>query len=109
MAWPDLRRLAQSAGLSTFGEEATFEPAGGAPVAARGIFNSDHVRIDLSTGGSVSGNGAMLELRLTDLPTIPLANKDTVIVRGQRYQIRDVQKDSDGMVQLLLTGAKRMD
>src|SRR6185369_5180934 len=109
MAWPNLRRLAQSAGLATFGEDVTFEPAGGAPVDARGIFNDEPVAINLSTGAQVSANSPMLELRLSDLPTIPLANKDTVIVRGQRWQIRDVQKDSDGMAQLLLTGAKRMD
>ncbi len=109
MAWPSLAKLAQAAGLSTFGEDVTFEPAGGAPVAARGIFNDSHVRLDLSTGAQVSSNDPMLELRLADIPRIPLANRDTVVVRGQRYSIRDVQKDSDGMAQLLLTGAKRLD
>jgi len=112
MGWAENSAALRAANLAVHGETIVFEPAdGGAPatIPNGGIFRSAHVAIDLNSGATVSSNQPLLDIDPALLPSLPVAHKSFVTVRGKRYVVQDVQPDGEGMLTLQLSTKPRVD
>lgn len=104
MAWGRLLEAADRAAMEHLGgETVTYKPGTGAPVPVIGIFDEAYVLADASDA-RVSSSGPAVFFRLADLPSDP--DTDTgvveVTVGGKTYRRREVKKDGQGGVLLLL-------
>lgn len=108
MAFPDLLAAADRAALQHLGGPVRYTPSpiNGDAVDVTGIFDAAAVHQDVGQAGLVS-QGPQVFLRLADLPVDPEDDDPTVVVAGNEYRVREVQKDGQGGVLLLLhrTGA----
>lgn len=83
------------------GTSATCTPEGGDPVEVTGNFDEAYQRLDIGTPG-VSTTTPSLFLVLSDLPSDPAEVEYAIEVAGQEFRVREVQKDGQGGVRLLL-------
>ena len=100
MAWTDRVRRVLGSCLGSFGEDVTYTPSGGAPDVISGIYNSVHEAID-EQGVVVSTVHPNLGIRLSDLAAEP-GPEDTVVIRGNTFEVTSVAEDGEGGATLLL-------
>lgn len=101
MAFPALLAAADRAALQYLGGPVRYAPSAGAPVDVRGVFDAVYVKADAGQAGVMSSGPAVF-LRLEDLPTDPEDDEATITVEGSTYRVREVQRDGQGGVLLLL-------
>lgn len=90
--------------LSVLGEVApvTYRTGVGAEAEVSGLFEAAYLRADAG-GAGISSSTPAVFLRLADLPMDPEDDTDpTVIVDGVAYSVREVKKDGQGAVVLML-------
>ena len=86
------------------GEPVVYAPGSGAPVTVSGIYDALYVKAEAEHTG-VSLSGPAVFLTLADLPSDPETEGDcrvTVLSTGETYEVREVQKDGQGGVLLML-------
>lgn len=102
MTWKESASALADACATTFGESVQFSPkAGGGPHTITGIFDENHVAVEVDAGVPVSSVGPSLGVVRAELPVAPVIG-DTWTVRSKDYRCTDVQPDSEGHVLLLL-------
>lgn len=94
MGWKEQSAGMNAQCLATFGEEAVYTPAAGSPVTIRGIFDEDHVELDMTTGAAVTSSSPVLSIRASDLVAAPKRG-DSVLVRGRTFAVVDWRPDSE--------------
>lgn len=103
----DLDALVLGPGMAVFGESVTYAVAGGTPVPftlADAVFDSAWKQVTFGDDGApVSTEHPILGVRLSLFPAgVAPAKWDQVTVRGQLYNITDVNEDSHGHAKLIL-------
>lgn len=101
MAFADLLLIADRANLAVNGQPVAYAPAIGAPVTVNGIFENAYQRIELGNPG-VTSTGPMVFVRLSDLPTDLEQDTPILTINGQRYTVKEVQRDGQGGAKLML-------
>jgi len=102
MTWPAAAAALGSACSTVFGGSVQLSPkAGGGPHTITGIFDENHVAVDVDAGVPVSSLGPAIGVNLADLPVAPVKG-DTWTIGGTNYLCTDVQQDSEGFAVLLL-------
>ena len=103
MDFSELMALTDRASLDgPLGGSVTYTPGVGSSETVRGIFDAVHQLVDAGTPG-VSLSGPVVFLLLEDLPSDPEEDLDaTVTVGSTEYSFREVQKDGQGGVRILL-------
>lgn len=104
MGWAEQLEAADRVAMQHLGgETVTYKPGAGAPVPVTGIFDEAYVLADASDA-RVSSSGPAVFLRLADLPSDPEADTGVVevTVGAKTYRRREVKKDGQGGVLLLL-------
>ena len=91
-----------AAARRVLGESIVYAPGSGTAVTVAGIYDALYVKAEAEhTGASLSGPAVFLTL--ADLPSDPETDGDCrVTVRGETYETREVQKDGQGGVLLML-------
>jgi hypothetical protein len=84
------------------GEVVRYTSGSGARVDVAGIYDALYVKVDAEhTGASLAGPAVFLTL--SDLPSDPETDGDCrVTVRGEIFEAREIQKDGQGGVLLML-------
>ena len=83
--------------VDDFGVTATYTPAaGGAGGSVIGIFDANHLEVDLSGGVPVSSNNPVFHCQTADLTGNGTAG-DRFTINGVTYVARDFQADGTGM------------
>lgn len=107
MAWTKAKTLMQRTNFRRYGEDVTYIPAAGGSLVVTGIYRSAHEAVD-SEGLTVHSNQPVLDVKLEDLPAAPVSGQpgqdtvDQVTVRGNTFDVVDVQEDGEGIARLLL-------
>ncbi len=104
MGWKEQSAGMNAQCLATFGEDAVFTPAGGSSVTIRGIFDEDHVALDMDTGAQVTSVSPVLGIRTSDLAAQPKRG-DAVVVRSRNFTVVDWRPDSEDGGLLILREA----
>lgn len=101
MGFADLLAVADRAVLKHLGGSVTYQPEGGVAVPVEGVFDAAYVKVDVGQAGVSSAGPAVFAL-LADLPTDPEEDEPVITVDGVGYTVREVKKDGQGGVHLLL-------
>ena len=101
MGWASHLATADRAVLGVLGGPVLYGPGVGEAVEVRGIFDASYVKVDAGTAGG-SSVGPAVVLRLADLPSDPEDDDPTITAAGTAYRVREVQRDGQGGVLLLL-------
>jgi hypothetical protein len=106
MSWDTLADLALKAGINTFKTTGTYTRAAdpGNPISLRGVFDKVNQVVDAETGAQVDSLQPTFGIRLADLPAAP-AKGDTLLIKGQLYNVDYSQEDGEGGSALVLTEA----
>lgn len=105
MTFPSLLAAADRAALGLVGGVVRYVPSMAEPVDVRGVFDNADANATVQ-GQEVVSSGPRVFLRLSDLPSDPregVAGYPRVVVEGTTYSTRDVRKDGQGGVLLLLS------
>jgi hypothetical protein len=106
--------LALSPAIAVFGKPVTFTPAASQPAAEpyqiSGIWEEQHIDIQLDQGGVLSANNLDLGVRLHDFAAVPRQNdiiaiSDTTLWRPEligTYLVDDIKPDGQGGAKLVL-------
>lgn len=102
--WPDLINAARDVAVETLGIPFTYIDKDGAETQVEaGIFFNDFIAEPFAGDGpGVTNSAPVLGISLADLPVDPEDDDGEVIVNGQRYIVRVVQKDGQGGARLVL-------
>lgn len=108
MDFPSLLAAADRAALAHLGGSLRYVSATGVEVDVSGVFDNadDNVIVQ---GQEVVSSGPRVFFLLSDLPTDPrdeLGGYPRVVIAGETYSTRDVRKDGQGGVVLLLSEAE---
>jgi hypothetical protein len=104
MDFPSLLAAADRAALAHLGGSVRYVSATGSAVDVRGVFD-DADDNAIVQGQEVVSSGPRVFLRIADLPMDPdgeLKGYPQLVVGGKTYSARDVRKDGQGGVLLLL-------
>jgi hypothetical protein len=104
MGWAAHLEAADRAAMEHLGgETVTYTPGSGPAVPVTGIFDEAYVLADASDA-RVSSSGPAIFFRLADLPSDPETDAGVVevTVGAKTYRRREVKKDGQGGVLLLL-------
>ena len=104
MGFAEFLATADGAAQRILGGLVTYTPSFGTGVDVTGIFTAHHFVQPVLEGGVVSVAPAVF-FRLADLPSDPeenLPQLPTITKDGVEYAVREVQKDGEGGVLLLL-------
>lgn len=105
MRFADLLSKADRVVQDRLGDAVRYAPRVGEPVDVQGVFDDVDVNAAVM-GAAVMSSGPQVFLMLADLPTDPEGEDDpTITVKGTDYKVRDVKKDGQGGVLLLLREA----
>lgn len=100
-AWlTELDRL-QDAAQAAFSQPITFRPASGNVYALSGIFQAQHVAVEIHDGAQVSSVSPMLEVKMAAMPEPPKQG-DAFDIDGTSYEVADVQVDGLGSAKIKL-------
>lgn len=93
-----------------FGEKglATYVPAKGRPYRIRAVFSEQYWETD-GDGISLNTRQKNIFVARADLKEDPVSGKDSVIIRGQSYLIRDPETDDAGNLILNLEAMNSKD
>lgn len=105
MAWPDLVRQMDAALIGALGKPAqsiTYLPElATVPVPVPGIFDDAYVLVAVGEAG-VSSTAPAVFFRLEQLPVDPNGDDPIITVDGVEYSAREVKKDGQGGVVIVL-------
>ncbi|OGQ23515.1 MAG: hypothetical protein A3I05_01095 [Deltaproteobacteria bacterium RIFCSPLOWO2_02_FULL_44_10] len=101
MTWLETTGFVLGHCLTTFGEDITYTPKGGAPVVMIGIFDDFYESVDPNTGAIITSQQPIVGIRDLDLGQTPRQD-DRVFVRGILYRVKEVQTDGQGGSKLYL-------
>lgn len=88
---------------AAFGEAVTYTPAGGSALALTGIFLAAFKDVTFDRDGApLTTVNPVLDMRLSVFGDIVPAQGDQVVVRGNTYNVSDVQPDGIGGVRFVL-------
>lgn len=102
MTWLEMADRVQSSSMRPFEEDATYELAGGQPVAVRGVFDEEHEFLDVGGTVEISSQSApVFDIQEKNLPA-GYARDDRITVRGTLFRVVDIQPDGHGVISLIL-------
>ena len=102
--WEELVDEAMGQCTDVFGEGAdqvTYTHSGGTPYTLDGIFEAESIDTDPETGAKIISNTPQISFRLSDMQAEP-DNRDTVVIRGVSYRVKDPRYDGQGTVTMRL-------
>lgn len=102
MTWPGLVANADAALLAVLGVGTTYVTGAGVTAQPKGIFTAAYVRVEAGHAG-VSSQTPAVFYRLVDLPSDPDEDEPTITIDGVSYAGREVEKNGQGGVYVLLT------
>jgi hypothetical protein len=108
MTFPSLLAAADRAALAHLGGSVHYVSASGVEADVLGVFDNADDNA-LVQGQEVISSGPRVFLRVADLPTDPAIETKgypQLVVGGARYSTRDVRKDGQGGLVLLLSEAE---
>lgn len=101
MSWSDLTNGVMNAAVSAFGETVVYTPSGGSPFSISGIFKSQYLEVDFSTGEEILSETPNLGVKNSDFASPP-AQGDTLVVNDTTYTVHTVHKDGEAGSTILL-------
>jgi len=88
---------------SEFGTSITYNPDGGSSFSVDVVIDNDPVLVDLGDNNEqIRDSRRMLQIKVSDFVSIPVANVDTFTIDAVTYDIYDVEPDDTGYAIVIL-------
>lgn len=100
-SWQDMTSRVVSTIVNTFTTVATYTPVSGAAEEIKGVFNSEHVEVQVLDGAEVQSIFPAFFAKLSDLPAVP-QNGDQLTINATAYKVAESRPDGEGGTLLVL-------
>jgi hypothetical protein len=98
--------------MSTFGEQALYQPAAGAAFFIHGTFHEAYKSVEIADGMGITTVSPAIGVQLSEFPVAP-SQKDRIVITatglhgGGTYVVKEVQPNGIGAALLLLNYVSR--